>query len=450
MSEESTRSNTITDVATDRGLRRVSVGILAILPIGLIVDVLRPALFERHLFEQVALMRGEAEPALTKSDVMVVFLCALLLVGGRWLLRSMPTRAIATMAVAAWASVFALAGAEVVLRLGGPIVYQPGLRVRFHPRPDHIPGVAGPSRFTTNRLGMRGPEWPDSGYRILAVGGSTTICLYLDDSKAWPERLMNILNERQADRRYWVGNVGKSGLDSLHHVELLKRLREVKKVDCVLILCGVNDLSHALRLPAETRQRLAPSSVFERGGGFNPMLPYLKQTYLYRTAKAFVRSGASQPAERVEDDTGSAYAARRRIRHTSTKDHPLPPLDEHLSLYARNLEQMISVCREQRIRCVLMTQPTTWQDPMPPRLEALTWFAPMASTKRAISSPDLSRAMAAFNQTMLDVCRRHSVQCIDLAAIVPKTEEMFYDEEHFTDAGAELVAQAIAGGLLEK
>ena len=46
--------------------------------------------------------------------------------------------------------------------------------------------------FSKNALGFRGPEPPrdfDGHLTVLAVGGSTTECLYLTDGASWPERL---------------------------------------------------------------------------------------------------------------------------------------------------------------------------------------------------------------------------------------------------------------------
>ena len=40
-------------------------------------------------------------------------------------------------------------------------------------------------------------------------------------------------------------------------------------------------------------------------------------------------------------------------------------------------------------------------------------------------------------------CREQSLDCLDLAAAVPKTPVAFYDDVHFTEAGAQIVADAM-------
>ena len=47
-------------------------------------------------------------------------------------------------------------------------------------------------------------------YRILTLGGSSTECLVLDQTEAWPQLLQDRLNETNK-YQVWVGNAGQSG-----------------------------------------------------------------------------------------------------------------------------------------------------------------------------------------------------------------------------------------------
>src|SRR5262249_5987234 len=75
-----------------------------------------------------------------------------------------------------------------------------------------------------------------------------------------------------------------------------------------------------------------------------------------------------------EDERGLSYAQRRERRRQAAKDYPLPPLDDDLRIYKENLAAIASLARGAGRRVLFLTQPTVWQDPMPPELEALTWF----------------------------------------------------------------------------
>ena len=72
-------------------------------------------------------------------------------------------------------------------------VWPPGLHQTFTVPAGVMPGVSAPTRFSINRDGIRGDPLGNHALRILAVGGSTTECLYLDDQKAWPALLQRRL-----------------------------------------------------------------------------------------------------------------------------------------------------------------------------------------------------------------------------------------------------------------
>src|SRR4051812_17145031 len=87
-------------------------------------------------------------------------------------------------ALAALSTLLALGLGEVILRTVSGNAYSiwpPHLHQELHPTPDIMPGVSGISRFAVDSLGLRGDEpVEDREIRVLALGGSTTECLYLD------------------------------------------------------------------------------------------------------------------------------------------------------------------------------------------------------------------------------------------------------------------------------
>lgn len=423
--------------------------VTAIVPIAFVLDLLRPLLLERPLLERIAREFGGEATLLSRADYVAIVLAALMVASLVGLAAAGHREALVRIALVVWSTLLVLVVFEISLRATGrPYVFRPGVSVTFDPDPAFLPGIEGPSNFTVNRRGMRGPEWDDEAFKVLTVGGSTTINTYLDDTETWPWMLMTLLQERLQDSRIWVGNVGKSGHDTLHHIEILERLPEVREVDLILVLAGVNDFNHALRFDETMRRGLAPSRVFDLGGQFSPILPYFKQTHLYLHARALFKRSAA--ARFVEDSQGRAYSLRRRARQAATKDYPLPPLEPLIEEYGRNLSRIAEICRDLDARCVFLTQPTSWQDPMPDDLEALTWFRPIGDTGRALSSADLARAMAAYNDKVLEVCRVERLDCLDLAAAIPKSALAFYDDAHVTEAGAAIVAETVAEYLLER
>src|SRR5205807_2797878 len=125
-----------------------------------------------------------------------------------------------------------------------PALYTPGSRLVLEPDATILPGVHGPATFTVNEFGLRGRSWPhvDNVYKIMAIGGSTTECLYLDDSAEWPHLLMEEMNARQKKHVVWVANAGVSGHTSVHSLALLQSLPILSNVDMLIFLIGANDL----------------------------------------------------------------------------------------------------------------------------------------------------------------------------------------------------------------
>ena len=79
--------------------------------------------------------------------------------------------------------------------------FQPNQHYVFHCEKE-LSGVQDSARFTTNNYGYRGEELiepkPEDEFRIFMVGGSTTECLFLDDTLAVTYHLQNKL--KRSDR----------------------------------------------------------------------------------------------------------------------------------------------------------------------------------------------------------------------------------------------------------
>jgi len=149
-------------------------------------------------------------------------------------------------------SVIALLMCEAALQFALPSMrgkgyyfMPPNHRTLFRPRPGIMPGISGDSNFVTNSNGIRGDEFTtQDSYRILAVGGRTTECSYLDQSETWTHLLQENLSGNTRNQKVWVGDAGLSGTTSRHHLVAMQHLplREMK-INAVILLIGINDLS---------------------------------------------------------------------------------------------------------------------------------------------------------------------------------------------------------------
>lgn len=338
-------------------------------------------------------------------------------------------------------------------------VWEPGRRATFHTLPGTMPGVRGVARFNANSDGMRGDEnSPEHEFKILAIGGSTTECLYLDYAETWPNLLEVALGEKTG-RDVFVGNVGRSGHNSREHVYQLEYLLEqYPDFDLVLLLVGINDLSIWISNPEIRRfDRDDPAQVervIRRAFSIQPLYdvdrrsPYYDDTRIWNAIQVARRG----PAGKVKDDAGRWYEKVRRYRRNATtiRDR-LPDLRPALEEYNSNIQRMIDIAQEHGVELVLMTQPVLWGPELSQDEEELLWFGGVGRFTKGeadvyYSVSALADGMNRYNAELLSICESRSVECIDLAAMLPKSTQTFFDDVHFNEPGA----RAVAGILVEE
>ena len=108
--------------------------------------------------------------------------------------------------------------------------------------------------------------------------------------------------------------------------------------------------------------------------------------------------------------------------------------------YAERLPLMIRLLREGQVIPVLMTQPTLagiGRDPTTGK-----------ELSRLRGGQFFYQAFEIYNNTMRQVAQTETVQIIDLAQSMPKDTKYYYDYMHYTDAGAQKVAQLATIELL--
>ena len=344
--------------------------------------------------------------------------------------------------------------------LGTP--WKPFINAVTTMNPKETPGVSGPKRFTTNAMGLRGPMPPRdrSAYGIVAIGASTTICTNLDDSEEWPHLVMEKLNASSAGQKVWVTNAGFSAANTVHHLVLMQLLPGLLHVDMAIFLIGGNDMGATVAMEGNPTQ-----AVLEKQAGFQGDLPkgthWRKLTVypVYRRLGFFVmfRLAAENLKLRLKRPShlGSAFTefdARRRQRAASPV-LPLPDLSVGLKEYRSRIFSIAARCEDLKVRCLFLTQPTMWRDNLTASEERLLWqgyIGRLEDPKGYVSAGELARAMDMYNRTLLDVCRQQGLECLDMAARIPKDTAAFFDDCHFNESGARMVAENLTEYLLAR
>jgi lysophospholipase L1-like esterase len=366
------------------------------------------------------------------AGVLVLGAAGLATAAGRAFLRN------PRLVLAIGATLIAGLAAEIaVAALAGPAdsfrrfhLKPPNASYRFRPDPAVMPGVRGDARYTTNEMGLRAPPCPprERARRILCVGGSTTICHYLDDAEAWPQLLMTLLNERDPSRPVWVGNAGKNGYSSVHHVAFLEQFEPLRTMDVVLFLVGINDLTADLRQETPRIRSGAP--------------PLWRRSRSIDLVAGFVQTHVARARLELEDDAGRVYEPRRRLRRSARSEASLPDLEAPLRAFEGRIRRLIELVRRAGAVPVFLTQPVLWDFGLSDSAASRLWFGQLADGS-FLAVPALCQGIDAYNGKIRATCGETGADCIDLTDLSGR-EELFYDDCHFSEAGAREVAARIA------
>ena len=363
--------------------------------------------------------------------------------------------ALPRLLVLALSSAAALAAVELALRARGSAafrVWPPGLEAELEPSPEILSGVAGPARIRISSLGFRADERPaDVELSILALGGSATECLYLDQDETWPALLQGQLATRLT-RRVWIANAGRSGRTTREHaLQARHLLAQPPRFDRVLVLTGVNDLCAWLA----SNQERPPEADLARAFDVVPRDlvpgPWWRRTALFELLRGLRTRWQEAPL--AQDASGAVYTTWRAHRGSArTWFDELPDAAAALADYRAALLDLSASCTRHGAELVLVTQPALWAGELAPELEARLWMGGVGDYQRSAgsdyySSAALARGLARFNAELEAFAREQGLLLFDLARALAGDARCFYDDVHFNEEGARRVATLLADGL---
>jgi len=382
--------------------------------------------------------------------------------------RLFPTNKLQGPLVAVYALGFSLGVVELFLQVLPAGEVQPALWPPGHEallKPDHklMPGVHGAATFTGNEAGLRGTPLPEGAdvYKIVTIGGSTTETLYLDDLETWPHLLMEEINAHRSEVRVWVGNGGQSGRNMVDHLTLIQSLPSLGEMDMFVFLVGLNELQPTLSLEGGPTQELLErntenfrAQLLRGGKRSRPPWPFFKHTRLYDLVRnSSLASLARFAPTSIIGQFGVGPGINIQVKRQQRAQGPvvpLPDLETGLAEYRQRIRALARECQKRGTRCLFLTQPTMWRDDLRPDEERLLWFGWVHGPSQPtgyVPAEELAQAMDTYNETLLTVCRQDGLECYDLASSVPKDTSAFYDDAHFNEGGARIVAELLADYL---
>ncbi|MDZ4803271.1 MAG: SGNH/GDSL hydrolase family protein [Candidatus Eisenbacteria bacterium] len=308
-----------------------------------------------------------------------------------------------------------------------------------------LPGVSGSKRFTVNNFGYRGPTLtvpkPKGELRIFLVGGSSTECLYLDDSESLDAVLQREL-QTDSDCTVRVHNAGKSGDASDDHVSMLVHRIVHLEPDLIIVFAGLNDLGRAIY----NHDYLHLDAVSQPNRP-SPLLLLASEFQVFRRMYYTFKRVAPSEKEILE---GVTQTTNYRKKVAVRQSYPItdgPPRVDH-DPYEANLRTLAGAARANGARVVFLTQQTTWNSTVDPKAEDWHWLTLLNGVR--YREDELDRALEGYNDVMRRVATQLDVPLLDLSASLVKSLDFFYDDVHFNVRGAQQTAQSLAQMLRDR
>jgi lysophospholipase L1-like esterase len=343
-------------------------------------------------------------------------------------------------------------------------VWPPHTRLEIRLAREAFPELEPRAHFDVNAQGERGSELPpdrDGLYRVLATGGSAVECFTLDQPVSWPavlERLLNTPTSLQSlgARRVHVGNIGHSGVGSADLDLILERvLPQYRHVDVILIMVGASDVYHWLEEGAPPSR--PPSPVPELmlfaghprqrfgwtpgGWGLVEVMRRLRRAWLH-------------PLE-VKERAGAWQATGRRMRAQATEVRQTMP---DAAVMVKNFEDHFrSLCRRAMAHadCVLVMLQPWFDGDYTPEEAARFWHGgvgrPWKETVSVYYSLEVvNQLLDLVHARAARVADELGIRSLNLRNVLTQRVRHYFDHDHYTPAGAAVVAQSVAPALLEQ
>jgi lysophospholipase L1-like esterase len=345
--------------------------------------------------------------------------------------------------------ILALGLVEAVLRIYNPLGFRiKGNKILLPINKDeviyynHSPKLAKKVKIHRNSLGFKGEDPPpDFADRltILAIGGSTTEGVGLNDDKTWPLVLESKL--KRNFRRLWLNNAGLSGHSTFGHLILLHDYVSKIKPKVAIFLIGLNDLGIETLNPFDSRLQMG--LTFRSLDGFLAVLAKYSEVaaaLLNLKRYYFPKVSPKVGKEEVFFRTAPTLEVSAQDKAATKQLYQ----EKYLGPYELRLNNLLEMAINQGIVPILVTQPVLYGD----QTDAATGVdLRKLQVTREMNGELAWEMLELYNDITRKVGQEKGVLVIDLAAELPKTSLYYFDLTHFTNAGAQKVADIISREL---
>jgi lysophospholipase L1-like esterase len=289
-----------------------------------------------------------------------------------------------------------------------------------------------------NTRGYRGPEFavpkPAGTTRIIFYGGSQVFDVKNPEGRDWPRRVENILRQHGFPN-VEVINAGTPGHASFDSVGRLFAEGHALQPDFVVLCNAWNDLKY-FHLDQTLLRHIKP---YVENSDPRQFYQNALDRFLCEHSQLFVRLRTNYYSRKLRaGDEGQ----------TLSSGHA-PPLDYISPLavkqYRLNLQTFADIAKNTGSVPVMITQPRIVASNNPPELIRSLKFANYVQMSHA----GLVRAFAQTDDLIRQTAQEKGAILLDAAPRLSGRADLFTDEVHFNDAGAQAMAEFVAGELIK-
>ena len=343
--------------------------------------------------------------------------------------------------------VFALL--EIALRIHNPIYVplrasniQLPVNRTFRETNVHFAKVDRVVTTSYNNIGLRGPNYPadpDRFVKIIAVGGSTTICVNLTDGKTWPDLVLRDLQAARPDLALWLNNAGQNGHSTFGHQILLQAHLAKLQPQYVLLLMGINDME---------REDLNSYDISMTRGGAPLRDRLVTMSEVLSTAQVLYRSFRAHELGLNRAPDMDPRTVPRINETPAQRDAFLKrQKDNFLPAYRERVATLLATVRSMSATPILITQPAFMGHAVDPntgvQIDNLL-YGDFGREGFDISAGTAWDGLELYNDVLRELASSEGVMLIDAAREMPKDYRYYFDWLHYSNEGAARMASIIS------
>jgi len=287
-----------------------------------------------------------------------------------------------------------------------------------------------------DRLVRRSKIKNDNTFRIICLGGSTTKNLGLPFESRYPSVLNTILQNYYPSVNVEVLNAGATWYSTKHSLISYVTYWEEWNPDLIIVMHAINDLSRSFSPPDYAVGEYNDLWTHFYGPAINGARPPTFEQHLLRRLSTPI----------------NAWYAKFRFKEV---DYP-PERYISLGSFERNLKKIVKYAKTNRSGVILVTQPSLYKKKAEEsELKRLYFGMTIANVQRNFfqreypSSKSFYHAMKMFNEITKNVALSEGVVLSGADRVIEKDLRNFRDDVHYTEAGAEALAETVAETIIK-